>query len=250
MFLPQTAVGHRDAQPAGAVARDVRPVLGGRPLLPRRVAGRPPRQRDDGHAGRGRHHGGLGLLDGRDAVAGGRVIEAGLEPETYFDSSAIIIGLVLLGPVARGPGQGPDDRRDPAPGRRSRRRRRGASATASRRTSTLADVVPGDLLRVRPGDKRAGRRRGGRGRRRRSTSRCSPASRCRSPRRAGDEVIGATLNTTGSFVMRATRVGPRHGARADRRAGRARPGLQGADPAARRPGQRGVRAAGARASRR
>ena len=38
-------------------------------------------------------------------------------------------------------------------------------------------------------------------------SRCSPASRSRSRSRPATEVIGATLNTTGTFVMRATRVG-------------------------------------------
>ena len=58
---------------------------------------------------------------------------------------------------------------------------------------------------------------------RRSTSRCSPASRCRSTKRAGDEVIGATLNATG-IVRHARDAGrPRHGAGADRRPGRSAP---------------------------
>ena len=52
-----------------------------------------------------------------------------------------------------------------------------------------------------------------------------PAGRRRRP---GDAVIGATLNGTGSFVFRATEVGPRHGARADRPAGRGGAGLEGA----------------------
>ena len=37
--------------------------------------------------------------------------------------------------------------------------------------------------------------------------RCSPARACRSTRAPGDTVIGATLNSTGSFVFRATKVG-------------------------------------------
>ena len=39
------------------------------------------------------------------------------------------------------------------------------------------------------------------------TSRCSPASRCRWRRRAGDRVIGGTINRTGAFRYRATTLG-------------------------------------------
>ena len=42
---------------------------------------------------------------------------AGLHPETYFDSATIILGLILLGTVARGARQGPHDRCDPPPRR-------------------------------------------------------------------------------------------------------------------------------------
>ena len=45
------------------------------------------------------------------------VMRAGLSGETYFDSSTIIIGLDPAREVARGAGQGPDDRRDPTPRR-------------------------------------------------------------------------------------------------------------------------------------
>ena len=41
----------------------------------------------------------------------------------------------------------------------------------------------------------------------RSTSRCSPASRCRSRSRPGDRVIGGTINRTGAFRYRATTLG-------------------------------------------
>ena len=54
----------------------------------------------------------------------------------------------------------------------------------------------------------------------------------------GDEVIGATLNKTGSFVFRATKVGAGHGAGPDRPAGRGGPGLEGADAA---PGRHDLR---------
>ena len=59
----------------------------------------------------------------------------------------------------------------------------------------------------------------------------------------GDEVVGATLNTTGSFVMRATRVGRETVLAQIVRHGAGGAGLQGADPAAGGPGQRAVRAA-------
>ncbi len=70
----------------------------------------------------------------------------------------------------------------------------------------LAEVQVGDRLRVRPGEKVPvdGVVEGERAP---STSRWSPASRSRSRRRPGDRVIGATVNGTGSFVMRAERVG-------------------------------------------
>ena len=40
MFVPQTVVPMTETQQADPVAGDVHPVLGGRPLLPRRLAGR------------------------------------------------------------------------------------------------------------------------------------------------------------------------------------------------------------------
>ena len=134
------------------------------------------------------------------------VREAGIEPVTYFDSATIIIGLVLLGRwlEARAKGQTTG----------AIRRLVGLQATTARR---IRDGVEEDVeLAVG----RAGRpaARPARARRSRST-----ASSSRAPsavdesmltgepipvdQAAGDEVIGATLNTTGSFVMRATRVG-------------------------------------------
>ena len=231
-------------QQADPVAGDVHPVLGGRPLLPRGLAGRQARRRHDGHARRGRHERGLGVQRLRDDVARGRPRRPGCIPETYFDSSTIIIGLILLGRwlEARAKGQTTG----------AIRRLVGLQATTARRIRNgvdedvpLAEVIAGDLLRVRPGDKvpvdgvvvegisavdesmltgepipvhQAGRRRGHR----------RDAQHDGLVRHAGD----------------ARR--PRHGARPDRGAGPARPGLQGADPAPGRPDQRDLRPGGPR----
>jgi Cu+-exporting ATPase len=130
---------------------------------------------------------------------------AGLEPATYFDSSAIIIGLVLLGRwlEARAKGRTTAAIRglialQPATARLVR---------GDAETEVPLDVVrPGDLLRVRPGEQVPvdGRIVSGASALDESmlTGEAMPV-----PREAGDEVIGSTLNTTGAFVMRATRVG-------------------------------------------
>jgi Cu+-exporting ATPase len=130
---------------------------------------------------------------------------AGLHPETYFESSAIIIGLVLLGRWlelrARGQTTG------------AIRRLMGLQATTARLVRgdeevdvPLAQVVTGDLLRVRPGDKVPVDgvlvEGGSAVDESMLTGEAIPVSKA-----IGDEVIGATINTTGSFVMRATRVG-------------------------------------------
>jgi Cu+-exporting ATPase len=133
------------------------------------------------------------------------VHEAGLHPETYFDSAAIIIGLILLGRWLE----------DRAKGRTTGAIRRlvGLQAKTARLVRDgeeveveLALVQPGDLLRVRPGEKVPVD-----GVLVEGTSAVDESMLTGEPipatKRPGDEVIGATLNTTGSFVMRATRVG-------------------------------------------
>ena len=130
---------------------------------------------------------------------------AGIEPVSYFDASTIIIGLVLLG-------------------RWLEARAKGRTAGAIRRliglNPTIARVVrdgtdhqialeavrAGDLLRVRPGEAVPVDGvivEGG------SAVDASMLTGEAIPVVVGpgDEVIGATLNTTGTFVMRATRVG-------------------------------------------
>jgi P-type Cu+ transporter len=133
------------------------------------------------------------------------VEDAGLEPATYFDSAAIIIGLVLLG-------------------RWLELRAKGQTTGAIRRLAALRpvsarlvrgeleedvpldSVVVGDLLRVRPGDKVPvdGLVVEGSSAVDEALLTGEPIPAGKGP---GDEVIGATLNTTGTFVMRATRVG-------------------------------------------
>jgi len=130
---------------------------------------------------------------------------AGLEPATYFDSSTIIIGLILLGRwlEARAKGQATSAIRrliDLQPATAWLIRGEGEEQVP------LAAVRPGDLLRVRPGEKVPvdGRVAAGSSAIDESmlTGEPIPVSKG-----AGDEVIGSTLNTTGSFTMRATRVG-------------------------------------------
>jgi len=136
------------------------------------------------------------------------VARAGIQPEAYFDTATIIIGLVLLGRWLE---------------LRAKVRTTGAirglvalsptTATILRdgigganETVALDSVHVGDLLRVRPGDRVPvdGVVVDGASTIDRSMLTGEPSPVVVGP---GDEVIGATLNTTGSFVMRATRVG-------------------------------------------
>ena len=131
---------------------------------------------------------------------------AGLGEPLYFDSAALIITLILFGRLleARAKGQTGEAVRKliGLQPKTARVVRDGRDVDVP-----IAEVVPGDLVRVRAGREDPGRRRRGRRLARRSTSRCSPASRIPVSKGAGDEVIGATLNTTGSFTFTATKVG-------------------------------------------
>ena len=133
------------------------------------------------------------------------VTRAGIEPVTYFDSATIIIGLILTGRWLE-----------------ARARSRTAGAVRSLmglqpRTARLVEgsaevdipidqVQPGDLLRVRPGEKVPvdGVVVEGHSAVDQSMLTGELVPVAMSP---GDDVIGATLNMSGSFVMRATRVG-------------------------------------------
>jgi Cu+-exporting ATPase len=133
------------------------------------------------------------------------IMRAGLPAETYFDSSTIIIGLILMGKWLE----------SRAKGRTTGAIRRlvGLQAKTARLVRPDGDVdvpveqvQPGDLLRVRPGEKipvdGVVSEGGSAVDEAMLTGEAMPVTKG-----PGDEVIGATLNTTGSFVMRATRVG-------------------------------------------
>jgi Cu+-exporting ATPase len=133
------------------------------------------------------------------------IVSAGREPVTYFDSSTIIVGLVLLGRwlEARARRRTSD----------ALRRLVGLGAKTARLVGPggetdveLAAVRVGDLVRVRPGEKVPldGIVVEGASTIDESmlTGEADPVDKV-----AGDEVIGATLNRTGTFVFRVTRVG-------------------------------------------
>jgi Cu+-exporting ATPase len=133
------------------------------------------------------------------------VMQAGIEPQTYFDSSAIIVGLILAGrwleARARSQTAGAVRALVGLQARTARLVRDGGEVDVP-----IEAVVPGDLVRVRPGEKVPvdGIVTDGASVVDESmlTGESMPVTKA-----AGDEVIGATLNTTGSFVFRATRVG-------------------------------------------
>ena len=131
--------------------------------------------------------------------------EAGLHPETYFDASTIIIGLVLLGRWLEGRAKS---------GTAGAIRRLIGLQPASARVVTdhgevdvpLVRVAVGDRVRVRPGDKVPvdGVVLEGASSIDASMLTGEPIPVEIAP---GTEVVGGTMNRTGTFVMRATRVG-------------------------------------------
>ena len=133
------------------------------------------------------------------------IMRAGLPAETYFDSSTIIIGLILLGKWletrAKGRTTGAIRRLVGLQAKTARLVRPGGDVDVP-----IEQVQPGDLLRVRPGEKVPVDGVVAEGSsavdEAMLTGEAMPVTKG-----PGDEVIGATLNTTGSFVMRATRVG-------------------------------------------
>src|SRR5215469_12887787 len=124
----------------------------------------------------------------------------------YFEAAAVIVTLVLLGQVLelRARSQTSSAIRallDLAPKRARRLREDGSDEDIP-----LEEVVPGDRLRVRPGEKVPvdGVVLEGRSAVDESMITGEPVPAEKNP---GDKVTGATVNTNGSFVMRAERVG-------------------------------------------
>jgi Cu+-exporting ATPase len=129
----------------------------------------------------------------------------GGRPDLYFESAAVITMLVLLGQILE---------------HRARAKTAGAIQAlmalapntarlveeSGEREISLADVKPGDVLRVRPGEKIPvdGILREGNASIDESmlTGEAMPVEK-----HAGENLAAGTLNTTGSFLMRAERVG-------------------------------------------
>ncbi len=133
------------------------------------------------------------------------VMSAGIGHETYFDSAAVIIGLILFGRwlEARAKGQA-------AGAVKALLRLRPQTARVLReggeREIPIDQVVVGDLVRVRPGDRVPvdGIIIDGASAVDESmlTGESLPVDKMR-----GDRVIGATINANGTFVLRAEHVG-------------------------------------------
>ena len=128
------------------------------------------------------------------------------EVPLYFEAAAVIVTLVLLGQVLelRARSQTSSAIRallDLAPKRARRLREDGSDEDVA-----LEEIVPGDLLRVRPGEKVPvdGVVLEGHSALDESMITGEPVPVEKNP---GDKVTGATVNMTGSFVMRAERVG-------------------------------------------
>jgi len=129
----------------------------------------------------------------------------GLSMPMYFDSAAFIITLILFGRLLEARAKGQTGAAIKAliglQPKTARVLRNGAETDV-----TIADVVTGDLIVVRPGEKvpvdgvvTAG------------ASAVDESMLTGEPipvaKKLGDEVIGATMNTTGSFTFSATKVG-------------------------------------------
>ncbi|MBD2112113.1 MULTISPECIES: heavy metal translocating P-type ATPase [Cyanophyceae] len=132
-------------------------------------------------------------------------IDQGLNPDVYFEAAAVIIALILLGRLLenRAKGQTSEAIRKlmGLQAKTARVIRRGQEVDIP-----IAEVVPGDIILVRPGEKIPvdGEIVEGASTLDEAmvTGESVPVQKT-----VGDEVIGATLNKTGSFKFRATRVG-------------------------------------------
>ena len=133
------------------------------------------------------------------------VRNAGLMPETYFDTSTLIIALILMGRYfeARAKGQtSAAIKKLMGLAPRTARVLRGDTEV----DIPIEDVQPGDVIRVRPGDKVPvdGVVLSGTSSVDESmlTGESLPVEKA-----PGSQVIGATINKSGTFTFRATRVG-------------------------------------------
>jgi P-type Cu+ transporter len=129
----------------------------------------------------------------------------GLRPDVYFEAAAVIIALLLLGRLLENRARGQTSE--------AIRKLMGLQAKTARVIRQgrevdipIAEVVVGDVILVRPGEKIPVDGRIVEGA---STIDEAMVTGESLPvrKQAGDEVIGATINKTGSFQFRVTRVG-------------------------------------------
>ncbi len=132
-------------------------------------------------------------------------VDQGLRPDVYFEAAAVIVGLILLGRLFENRAKGQTSE--------AIRKLMGLQAKTARVIRNgqdvdipIAEVVLGDVVLVRPGEKIPvdGEIIDGSSLLDEAmvTGESVPVQKT-----VGDEVIGATLNKTGSFKFRATRVG-------------------------------------------
>jgi Cu+-exporting ATPase len=145
------------------------------------------------------------LYSAAAAVFPSFISRAGLEPATYFDSSATIIALILMGRLLEARARGRTSeaiRRLAGLQPRTARVRRGGSEAEV----PIWEIVPGDVISVRPGEKVATDGEVVEGESAVDESMVTGES-LPAEKKPGDRVIGATINRTGFFRFRATRVG-------------------------------------------
>src|SRR5207245_1834202 len=138
-------------------------------------------------------------------LAPGVFTRAGLPADVYYEAVSAIIALILLGRLLEARAKG---RTSQAIRRLAGLRAKTAHVARDGREAEVAveALVPGDLVIVKPGEKIAVD-----GVVTEGASAVDESMLTGEPmpvaKRIGDEVIGATLNTTGSITFRATRVG-------------------------------------------
>jgi Cu+-exporting ATPase len=138
-------------------------------------------------------------------LAPGVFTRAGLPADTYYEAVSAIVALILLGRLLEARAKG---RTSQAIRRLAGLRARTAHVMRDGRETELAveAVVPGDLVIVKPGEKIPvdGVVTEGASAVDESMLTGEPLP---VPKKIGDEVVGATVNTTGSVTFRALRVG-------------------------------------------